>query len=429
MQEILNRHLPPLASPLKQVNLPAYSQKKLSNGIPVYMLNYGTAEVVQVKMVFKAGSAYQQKVGQANYTARNMQEGTMSYSSLELAQKLDGYGAWIGHEIGESSVTMQLTTLSNRLSQTLPLLKEVICTPIFPEEEFEKMKQRNLQKLQVSSQKTSFHARRNFGHYLYGKNHPYGIHLGKSELEQLQLEDLTTYYQKYIQPSNAFFIVVGQFEEEQVINQLENHFSLSQKHEFISEISNVLSATISSHSGRRHHKIEGMQSTVRLGHLGFKRSHEDFYAMQVVNTVLGGYFGSRLMKNIREEKGYTYGIYSAWISYKYRGHFVVQGDVGNEYVENTIEEVKKEMKKLMETTMSQEELDLVKNYLLGKNISQRETPFQLADIIRFSVVNGISFEELDRKFQVIQSIQVEDIQQLAQAYLKPENMLEVVAGA
>ena len=105
MQEILNRHLPPAAGPLKQVNLPQYSQVSLSNGIPVYLLNQGTAEVVQVQMVFKAGSSYQEKVGQASYTGRNMSEGTDSYSSLEFAQQLDGYGAWIGHEVGESSFT------------------------------------------------------------------------------------------------------------------------------------------------------------------------------------------------------------------------------------------------------------------------------------------------------------------------------------
>ncbi len=428
MQYILDRNTPPLASPLNNIKLPTYQKSHLSNGIPVYTLTYGSAEVVQVQMVFKAGSSLQSKVGIATYMASHMQEGTQSYSSLQLAQKLDEFGAWIEHEVGESYLSLNLTTLSTHIAQTLPLLHEVVCAPSFPEHEFDQMKARNLQKLKVNAQKTSYQARRDFGHYMYGAAHPYGRHLGEEELASLSLESIKAYHHQYIYPENSFIIVVGQFDQAEMMKELNELFSSYTARSVTKETSRVLTASIKSQNGRRYKEMEGLQATIRLGHLGFRRSHPDYYPMQVVNTILGGYFGSRLMKNIREEKGYTYGIYSGWISYKYSGVFVVQGDIGNKYIEDTISEVKKEIHRLMEEPVPANELELVKNYLLGKNINQRETPFQLADLIRFSVVNDISFTEIDQKFDIIQGIKADEILALAQKHFKPTQLLEVVCG-
>jgi len=424
----INRSEAPHAAPLNNVSLSPYQLHTLKNGIPVYTMQHGEVEAVTLQAIFKAGKAYQKQIGLASYAARNMQEGTKSYSSLKLAQTLDSHGAWIGHYTGTEYEAFQMTTLAPHLPQTLPILEEILFKPILSEEEFEKMRQRSIQQLSVESQKTRYQAKRLFGHLMYGKSHPYGMHVDPEHIEALSIDAIREYHQTYFYPGNYVLAVVGNFDEDKLLLQLEELLGQAVTLPGVEPVTEQLLTPITFEPTRSIKQMEGMQATIRLGHMGFERNHPDYYGMQVVNTILGGYFGSRLMQNIREEKGYTYGIYSGWVGMKYSGYFVVQSDVGIAYVEPTIEEIKKEMTRLGQEEVSEKELTLVKNYLLGKSINQRETPFQLSDTLRFSIVNDISFEEIDRKFDVIKHIQAPEIAQLARQYLKPDQMLEVICG-
>ena len=134
------------------------------------------------------------------------------------------------------------------------------------------------------------------------------------------------------------------------------------------------------------------------------------------------------MKNIREDKGYTYGIGSAWLSMKYDGLFVIQTDVGNQYIESTLAELKKEMHKLIDEGVSAAELELVRNYTLGRSATARETPSQLNNLIQNALINGFTFDEMDRKFDIVMALTPADIQRLAAQYLRPDHLLEVVCG-
>ncbi len=424
----IDRKQAPVAGPLTNVSLPSIRSTQLSNGIPLHMIQHGNVEVVTIQVIVNSGKGYEHKVGLANFTARNMQEGTESYTGLELARKLDGYGAWLGHNTGVESIAIQLTLLNKNLAQCLPLLKEVLYTPTFPEDKFEIMRQRTLQGLSVESEKTRFQARKLFGHLLYGPHHPYGSHEGPEEIEQLTLDDITSYHKSYFYPGNFMLTAVGNFQEDTLIQLFERTFGTESLSTPLQQTSKAEDPPQHVESGRHFHQMERMQSTIRLGHPTFKRSHPDYYKMQVVNTILGGYFGSRLMQNIREDKGYTYGIHSGWVSMRHSGYFVVQSDVGNEYVESTIEEVRKEIIRLTLERIESEELDLVKNYLLGRSISERETPFQLSDILRFSLVSGISFDQIDEQFNVIKHIQPDDIIRLSAEHFSPDSLLEVVCG-
>ena len=421
-----DRLTPPVAAAFQHRPLPACTERKLANGIPVYMLQYGSVDVMEVQLVFRAGTNYQPGSGVASFTAQNMAEATKNFSSFELAKKLDGYGAWIDTQAEEEGLTLNLATLSTRLPETLPLLADIMLNPSLSVHEFDRLKLQGLQKKTVEGQQKRTQARRQFSRLIYGETHPYGTYFGVPELEKISREDIRTYFEEKLQSGNLTIILAGKFDETAVWNLLEAHFGQ------IPTVPCAPQAYIQpppvAASGRHFFEQEGMQSSLRLGHLGMMRSHPDFYKMQVVNTILGGYFGSRLMRNIREEKGYTYGIYSGWIGQRYNGYLVIQGDVGNEYVDATVEEVKKEMRKLIEKGIGEEELQLVKNYMLGHSIGQRETPFQLGDILRFSVMNDISFEEIDRKFSVINALQVGEVSDLAATYLQPNQLLEVVVG-
>ena len=424
---MLDRITPPLASPLNSIVLPRYESTKLDNGLPVYFLPYGNAEVIEVKAVFQAGKSYQSKAGLAAATANMLSEGTKNYSALALSQALDQQGAWMGPEVAHESLTLSLTTLTKHIPATLPLLAEVIFEPTFPKDRFDLFKARKAESLSVKELKTSFQAPRTFGHLLFGKEHPYGMHLSRTELQDVALDDVKAYHSTFLAKGPYALIFTGQFDEKVIIGLLNEFFGEKNRAEVQGD-SKAAGLKSQNVSGRHVAAVEGMQSTVRLGHVGFRRSHPDYYRVKLVDTILGGYFGSRLMANIREDKGYTYGIYSNWVSLKHDGYFMIQGDVGNEYVEPTIKEVYFEMNRLIQDGVDQAELDLVKNYIIGKNISNRETPFQLGDIILYAVVNGISFEELDQQFEIIQSVQAKEIREIAEKYFKPEALLEVVAG-
>ncbi|MEM6632555.1 MAG: pitrilysin family protein [Bacteroidota bacterium] len=428
MLKPLDRTQVPQSSPLKNVKLPTYEQHELPNGISVYLLPFGNVEVSTLRCIFRGGKGHQPQTGVASYTTRNMSEGTRSYTGFELAKVLDRFGTWIGSQTGYEHISFDLSTLSKDLPATLPLLAEVLFSPRLAVEEFENMRQRNLQKLQVEAQKTRYHAQRLFGHELFGNKHPYGMHLGEDELNALRIEHIHTYHQANFFPGNFQITVVGSFDSHLILEELSKSFGQVPTKSPISSPSLAkMPISPSGHASVRK-PLSGMQSTVRVGHLNFPRNHPDFYGMQIVNSILGGYFGSRLMQNIREDKGYTYGISSGWLSFAHNGFFVVQSDVGNEYVEDTILEIKKEIRILQNELVPEEELTLVKNYLQGRSLSERETLFQLSDLLRFSLVNDISFEELDRKFEVLREITSEDILSLAQTHLKPDEMLEVVVG-
>lgn len=427
MQDKLNRSIPPAAGAFSNVALPAFRTQVLSNGTPVHLLQFGTVEVAEVQVVFRAGKSYQPKTGLAGFASSNMMEGTASFSSLELARELDRYGAWINRQVGEESLSFTLSTTTKNIESTLPLLKEVVFQPVFPEEEFETLKQRMHQKMQISARKTSYQARRHFANRLYG-DHVYGSFFGITELEQVQHADVKGFHADHIKKGNMNLVVVGRFDEGKILELLEARFGRIAREEPLDVSSAARAAVAIPKSGRYHYPQEGMQATLRLGHLGMKRSHPDYYSMLIVNTIFGGYFGSRLMKNIREEKGYTYGIYSGWGGNKHAGSWIIQADVGVEYIEPAITEIKKEINTLISDGVPEDELELVKNFLLGKSISQRETPFQLGDLIRFSVMYDISFEEIDRKFDVIRQIGAGEIRRLAETYFKPDDLVEVVVG-
>jgi len=424
-----DRTTPPESKPFHHIPFPKYTSRHLSNGIEVHFLPFGEVGVLEFQAIFRAGKNFLPIAGLGSYTTRMMQEGSQRYSSLQLSQQLDTYGAWINVEQEEEATAFKLATTTPNAPFTLPLLKEILLHPRFPAEEFDQMKQRGLHSARINFEKTTTHARRNFAHQLFGASHPYGLHTGPEEIEKLDLNQVIQYHEDWLFPANMSLAVVGKFEEAEIMSLMEEEFGQLKLSRTPIEEVREFPYTALNQGGRRHISLGGMQSTVRLGHLTVKRSHPDYYRLAVVSTILGGYFGSRLMSNIREEKGYTYGIYAGIAAMKHEGVLIVQGDVGNEYVEATIKEVKKEMKRLQEEEIGEEELSLVKNYLLGKSISERESPFQMGDWLRFSLVNGISFEELDRRFEVIRKLKREEVPELASRYFNPEDMLEVVAGA
>lgn len=432
-KQLLDRRTPPKAAEMEKILFPEAHIKRLDNGISVYMVPFGNEEVVELRCIFPAGRSFEQLPGQSSFTGKMIQEGTASYTGLEFARKLDQFGAFVHVESGYESTTVSLTSLTKHLHATLDLYRELIMVPAFPEKELHKLVERTIQHLDVEEQKTAYIARKEFNRLLFGQAHPYGRGSERSDIEALTLAHLVDFHQRNMNLVNATFIAVGRFDTDKLLAQLNNRFGSLKDTDLALKIDpETSSAKNLFHppaTGMHYfEKEDSMQATVRVGHRSFARSHPDYYRMQVVNTMLGGYFGSRLMKNIREDKGFTYGIGAAWLGLKYSGTFLIQTDVGNEYVRPTLDEIDHELRRLIVRGCSGEELRLVKNYMLGRSTSSRETPAQIANLMKNMLVNGMPFSTLDDKFDIIQSVTTEDVKALATQYYRPDNMLKVVCG-
>lgn len=431
--QLLDRRIPPAAAPLVKVPFPKVQLAELNNGIPVHWVRFGNQEIVEIRVIYPAGRSFETAAGISMFTGKMIQEGTKNYTGLEFAKKLDEYGAYISVETGYDSSTVSLTTLAKHVPSTVPLLAELLLEPAFVELELEKLKARTIQHLDVEEKKTEFTARKEFNRLLHGNDHPYGRVSEKSDVAAVKIDQLKAFYQRYFSLVNARIVACGYFDLDNLMSHLNAGLGgadLIDRDRKV-DMANSLARTIAPSNPTGLHyfeKAETMQATVRVGFRSFPRQHPDYWPMQVVNTILGGYFGSRLMKNIREDKGYTYGVGSAWLCMKYSGSFLIQTDVGNEYIESTLKEIRKEMQKLVDDGVESEELALVKNFMLGRSASARETPSQIAGLIKVCLVNELPFSVLDDKFDMIQAVTPEVVQELAAKYFQQEKLLEVVSG-
>lgn len=409
--------------------VPPFRQLVLANGIPVYLVRFGPQPVIGLQLVFRAGHSYEPLPGVDGLMCRMLNEGTANYSGLQIAQQLDACGAFFSTNPGFEVTSLSLSGLAHRIGEVLPLLQDIVLNATFPEPEWNLMRQRTLQQMDVEEQKTGYHARRAFLHGMYGSSHPYGSHTGRQEFLAVERQHVQDYYRNVIRPGNCSIIVAGLYDEDSVIAQLEQYFGRLQPNtpELISRAGHIPAQP---EVGTRYIPLPGnLQSAVRVGHGGMPRNHPDYHGMRMVTTILGGYFGSRLMQNIREEKGYTYGIGAHWVSMKHGGYFGVSTDVGNAYVPDTLAQIRLEIERLRQDLVPEAELELARNYLLGRILSEQETCFQIADLLRSHLANELPLTTLNESFQQLQALTPTRIRELAQQYLHPDQLLEVVCGA
>lgn len=426
---MLNRTQAPLITPLSIAPFPEVISRQLSNGMPIHFLPWGSEPILEIKWVFYAGSAHDNHLPLADFTAKMLKEGTKSFSSDKLADFLDFYGAYLEVSSGMETATVSLVTLEKHLEKVFPLLDEIIFNPTFPSPELNLMKERVLQQMLVDEQKTSWHARRIFIGKILGEGHPYGKYAEKEDIKSLMLEDIRKFHKENYRIGNGFMLVSGHFDINKMVTLMEASYG-QMKDNAPRLISKAADKSISFIPEKIHIELENKEQTsIRLGHPSIQRNHPDFMPLQLANLILGGYFGSRLMKNIREEKGYTYGIGSFISGYLYAGYFGISTDVGKNYVEDTLKETLYEINRLIEFGVASEELEIARNYYLGQMTANRETPFQMGDHLLTALVNQLPLNSLDEEFEKIKNTDETELIRLYKTYFHPDQMLIVTCGS
>jgi len=420
-----NRKKAPNIKSIDSLALPECQVHHLSNGIPVYEVNMGTQEIIKLEVVFRTGRPQEHKKLIARATSRLLKEGTVTQSSAQIAEKIDFYGGSINTPINLDISSVILYSLNKHFEKLLVLLADILANPIFPERELDTFINNNVQQLKLNLNKVDVLAYREITERIFGSEHPYGYNSTEQMYQAINREDLIKHFNEEYISEQCFIIVSGKLNDN-CINLLEKHLGKAIQSGTPSKI--ILPSDIPSprHIFQTH--PQAVQSSIRIGCKLFNRHHEDYKDFFILNTVLGGYFGSRLMANIRENKGYTYNIFSSLDTMVHGGYFYIGTEVGNEYVEKTIQEIYKECIILQNELVKEEELEMVKNYLLGNMLTMLDGPMNVSEVIKTIVSDQIPFSDFAALENSIKHINPEQIRTLAQKYLSPKDMWQIVIG-
>jgi zinc protease len=311
-----NRKQGPQLNPIETITFPAFESTALRNGIPVHLIDMQQEDIIKIEFIVNAGRYEESKKAVSAAVNAMLKDGTKHHSSFEIAEQLDFYGATIGTEAGPDIVSITLFSLNKYLENVLPLMKEILTESLFPEKEFGVYQQKTIQRILVDLEKTEFLATKEFNLALFGSNHPLGYTRDIEMIKALNQNDLIQLFSSYYTAENFKIICSGKIRKD-LKQLLDEYFGAIVQNK---SVARKLPA-IQSSKEKRHvaQKPGAVQSAVRVGKVLFNKTHPDFIKLRFLATLLGGYFGSRLMSNIREDKGYTYGIYSSLGSFLQTG--------------------------------------------------------------------------------------------------------------
>jgi zinc protease len=397
----------------------------LRNGIKVHHVQAGAQEVVQIELVFFAGNSFQSKRGVAAATNFLLKNGTSKKTAFEINETFDFYGAFCSRSCYNETATITLHSLSKHAPQVLPLIREILTDSTLPEEELTLYKQNSIQRLKVNLQKADFVAGRLIDNYVYGDTHPYGRMSEIIDIESIDIASCREFYNQYYQNGNCLIFVSGNYPDN-LIDLLDSLLGDLPITSCAVPTPNPPVVPAAQMKYRIHNDPEAVQGAIRLATPFPNRHHPDFIKVSVLNTVFGGYFGSRLMSNIREDKGYTYGIYSYVQNHLQQSAWVISTEAGKDVSEATIEEIYKEMKRLREEPIDEEELLLVRNYLIGTILGDLDGPFHIMGKWKNYILNNLDDRYFYDSVREIKTIQADELMELSKKYLVPEKFYELI---
>lgn len=405
------------------LHLKLYNKFTLRNGIEVYTVEAGAEDVMSLEWVCHAGNWYEDQNLVAATTNLLLKNGTTQKTAFQLNEHFEYYGSYLNRSCHSETATLTLHSLTRHVHELLPVVREILTDSVFPEEELAIAKQNMKQRLRVNLKKSDFVAGRLIDVYLYGEQHPYGRFSREEDFDAITRKQLLDFYKNYYQQGKLVLFAAGRLPAnlESLLNEnfgdlpnrpiAEKTFSVNKSTEKKFRVSN---------------DPDGVQGSIRMARPFIGRHHPDYTKTQVLNTLLGGFFGSRLMDNIREDKGYTYGIHSYFQNHLHDTAWVISTEAGKDVCEAAITEVYKEMKILREEPVGEDELLLVKNFLIGTVLGDLDGPFHIIARWKNIILNNLDQDYFDKSVHTIKSITSQELQELANKYLKPEEFYELV---
>jgi len=424
---MLNRTIQPPIIPISKIPFPNIERSTLGNGLPLHLIHDEAQEIVRIDFMFGCGSWHQTRPLISFLTNQMLKEGSANLNSQQIAEKLDFYGSSLQLSSSYHHSYLTVYSLTKYVKETLAVVEEMLKCPNFPKTEFEVLVNKRKQHFLLDEEKVQILASKQFSTCIYGKNHPYGKMAILKDFETVSIDDVKTFYTQYYGSKNCQIIIAGDITDN-LLAEVEKLFGT----ENWGAKSNPAEPqfNIQSESEKVHliQKKDAVQSAVRIGRVGIPRNHPDFHSLKVVSTIFGGYFGSRLMTNVREEKGYTYGIGSSLSALRQGGSFCISTETATKYVQLLIKEVYNEMGRLCTEPVGKEELMMAKNFMLGDAARLFDGTFSMADCCISLLANDLDLSFYEKQIQTIREISAEQIQALAQKYFVRETFYEIIAG-
>jgi zinc protease len=421
----LNRKTPPPIRSVETLHLPPPDVHTLDDGIRVYDTRMGTQDVLKLDISFAASRPHEHCRIAARAAVRQLREGTRNHSSRELSEWFDFYAGTVQSPISFDHSGLRLYCLTKHFDALLPMIAEMLYEPAYSMSELAVFTENNIQSLQVELTKADTIAYREISESFFGAAHPYGYNSTEADYRLLKPGDLMRFHKDWLTTERCQIFLAGKTDD--TIVQKVNQY-LGQTHSTSTGSIPPLPLVTDRPTKKRLHQPDTMQTAIRIGRRLFTRQHPDYAGFFVLNTILGGYFGSRLMSNIREEKGYTYNIYSTTDHMHFDGSFYIGTEVGNDVAKDTLHQIYHELNRLCTEPIEEEELTMVRNYLLGNMLNMVDGAFPVSDTVKSLVSEGLPLAQVDVLVQTIKTITADELQQLAQRYLRADDLYEVVVG-
>ena len=402
--------------------------ERLSNGALLHLVDGSAQEALRIDLLFAGGYGVQRFPLQALFTNRMLREGTIDYSATEISRRLDYYGAWLEGYSMQDYNRLTMYTLRKHIKPMLELLESLVKTPLFPQKNLSVVRNSNKAFYKINSRKVETVAQRHFENMLWGEAHPLGHIVCAEDYDAINRELLVEYHRNIYTSSRLEIFLTGKIDDD-IIGIVNEHFGTVEWGEELN-LTKADSVPPTSIAGRRNITLGNtLQSGVKVGFMAINSDDAEYLKFRFMTVLLGGYFGSRLMSNIREEKGYTYHIEAEVDAYGKRNAFMISTETANEYVEPLLKEVDQEIERLRNERVEEQELELVRNYTLGELCREYEGVFQKTEAFIGVRQSGLSFNCLNDYLDTIQNVTADDIQELARKYLIREKMSTVVVGS
>jgi predicted Zn-dependent peptidase len=398
----------------------------LRNGTSVYLIDAGTEDIMRIEFVFRAGMALEYLPLLATSVNMMLTEGSEKYTSEELNSILDYYGIFLNLTAEKDTAGLIVYFLNKHFEKALELIVEILFHPEFPEKELDLLMKKRLSWYRINREKVQNIANDKFFESIFGSHHPYGRMVQVTDFEGMVPSLLKDFHSKFYVPEIMTMIVSGRIPE-RAVEFFENFFGNLHSEKIYKEDSKNI---IKGESVKKDHLIKkgAIQTAIRIGSPIINKCHSDYPGLKFLNTLLGGYFGSRLMKNIREEKGFTYGIHSSVSSFDQSGFKLISTEVGKENKEQAIDEIYKEIRLLLKVPVAQDEIEVVRSYMSGEMIRMFDGPFAIADSFKAVWEFGLDLNYFVRMMNTIRTITPDEILRLANTYYKLDDLYEITVG-
>jgi zinc protease len=418
---MINRALAPELQTIKHIDFLKPRVFDVSPNVHLYWNENVPNDTSRVDLYFDAGTILG-TIGLASFVNGLLLSGTKEHTSIEINESIDALGGFFESGVSNENAVISIYALKENMLPVLRIIRDAIHGAIFPEHEVDELLIDRKQKFLVNMEKVNFLAQRAFQQRLFSES-IYGRVSDVKDFDSISRQEIIAFHKDYYLNGLSKMVVVGDLGQDAVDHIIDLFGDWSHAHlpTFEKNIQNL--------RGAAHVvKEDAVQSAIRVGRMLFNKTHPDYLDFHILNTILGDYFGSRLMSNIREDKGYTYGIGTMMAELHASGYFLIATEVGKDVREATLLEIQKEIEILQNELVPEDELELVKNYLLGQLLKSADGPYSMTDLYLSVEPYNMDMDFYNKAIESINKITAARIQELAKKYLNWSDMTIVSAG-